>query len=367
MHSTEVGGVKAVANAPGSRQICTACSQGAGLGRLPGTIGLVLLSAFLCLSTCRVAQAGDRLAAGARQNGTVPTEVDATSRLSKSDAQDNLGATGGLHIAQAAPSTPERLRFRDGTLGVASSSVTQSPVAAAAAGQGPELLLLILMLLGMSLAVPATSLATSFAVSAKLLATARQRPNVRAELRLGPIVVDDDPAGPCRTLVDKASYHWRLAETAVLSLDNGLPLRTLLMSEMTLVGQRLATNAAVGGKSTAALTVRHTEQYWRILARQLKRCIADLQRICAVAEASRASFGTLANPEPRMPATRDDAYFVLGASSSVDDDTLRRLVRALRQCWHPDLARDDKDRQYRDLRIRQINVASDLLLSQKQA
>jgi hypothetical protein len=141
----------------------------------------------------------------------------------------------------------------------------------------------------------------------------------------------------------------------------------LLMSEMSHVGQRLATNAAVDGKSPAALTVGHPDQYWRLLARQLKRCNADLQRIRAVAEASRASFGSLSNPAPRMPTTRDDAYFVLGASSGVDDDTLRRLVRALRQCWHPDLARDDKDRQYRDLRIRQINVANDLLLGQKQA
>ncbi len=226
--------------------------------------------------------------------------------------------------------------------------------------------LLLLMILGMSLAVPAYSLANSFAAGARGLTTVQQGPATKTELWREPASDDDDdPAGPCRALVDRATYLWRIAETSVLSLDNGLPLRTLLMSEMSHVGQRLATNAAVGGKTTAALTIGHPEQYWRLLARQLKRCIADLQRIRAIAEASRASFGTQANPEPRMPATQADAYFVLGASTGVDEDTLRRLVRALRQCWHPDLARDDKDRQYRNLRIRQINVASDILLGQK--
>ena len=64
---------------------------------------------------------------------------------------------------------------------------------------------------------------------------------------------------------------------------------------------------------------------------------------------------------PQMPKTVHDAYFVLGVNSEVSGETLKRLVRALRQCWHPDLAQNTVDRDYREARIRQINVAFDLI------
>jgi DnaJ-domain-containing protein 1 len=58
---------------------------------------------------------------------------------------------------------------------------------------------------------------------------------------------------------------------------------------------------------------------------------------------------------------RAAAYAVLGANPEVDATTLKKLVDALRRAWHPDLARDETDRLKREERIKQINVAWDLI------
>ena len=72
------------------------------------------------------------------------------------------------------------------------------------------------------------------------------------------------------------------------------------------------------------------------------------------------------NNEPRIPKSRDEACFILGANREADADTLQRLVRALRQCWHPDLAQTDQDRTYREARIKQINAAHDLITGKRE-
>ena len=46
---------------------------------------------------------------------------------------------------------------------------------------------------------------------------------------------------------------------------------------------------------------------------------------------------------------------VIRASSSEE------AVNALRECWHPDLATDEEDRRLREIRIKQINAAWDLI------
>jgi hypothetical protein len=166
----------------------------------------------------------------------------------------------------------------------------------------------------------------------------------------------------CRLLTDAASRQWHQAEALVLALDHQLPLKTLLMNELTLISRRLGATPALNPASGNALTVGHVDRYWRVLARDLQRSVSDLTRIIAVAEASLASFGGGAS-EARMPTSRDEALFILGAHAAIDDETLKRLIRALRQCWHPDFARDDQDRRMRETRIRQINVAYDILLA----
>jgi DnaJ-class molecular chaperone len=62
-----------------------------------------------------------------------------------------------------------------------------------------------------------------------------------------------------------------------------------------------------------------------------------------------------------MPATRDDALHVLGASPDASIEAIRKIVDGLRQSWHPDLARSEDDRLVRERRMKLINVAWDVV------
>jgi hypothetical protein len=65
-----------------------------------------------------------------------------------------------------------------------------------------------------------------------------------------------------------------------------------------------------------------------------------------------------------MPKTYAEALDVLGASADASTSAIKKIVDGLRQSWHPDLARSESDRNRREARLRQINVAWDLV-SQK--
>ena len=62
-----------------------------------------------------------------------------------------------------------------------------------------------------------------------------------------------------------------------------------------------------------------------------------------------------------LPSNRNEALQVLGASSETAHDILKKTVRTLRQTWHPDLARREEERRVRGLRLKQINVAWDII------
>jgi curved DNA-binding protein CbpA len=51
----------------------------------------------------------------------------------------------------------------------------------------------------------------------------------------------------------------------------------------------------------------------------------------------------------------------LGVRPDADLAAIKKMVDALRFNWHPDRARDDQDRHARELRIRQINAAWEIL------
>ncbi len=170
----------------------------------------------------------------------------------------------------------------------------------------------------------------------------------------------------CRARLAEVADCWRRAEAAVLHLDTHHPLRTLLEKELSSIGWRLSMYPRLEPAKAGALTNGYTLDYWRQLNREVSRALRELRRVSATAEAGRASVGTQTSL-PQMPQSLDEAYFVLGVNADVNDDTLKRLVRALRQCWHPDLAQNTTERDYREARIRQINVANDLISKQWQA
>ncbi len=67
------------------------------------------------------------------------------------------------------------------------------------------------------------------------------------------------------------------------------------------------------------------------------------------------------NAEIHMPTTLPEALQVLGASADAEPGVVKKIVEGLRQSWHPDLARSNKDRRYREQRMAQINVAWDII------
>ena len=68
-----------------------------------------------------------------------------------------------------------------------------------------------------------------------------------------------------------------------------------------------------------------------------------------------------------LPRTTSEAYEALGVNAEVSDGVLKKIVDALRMSWHPDHARDDDDRLMREDRIRQINIAWDLINGKREA
>jgi hypothetical protein len=143
----------------------------------------------------------------------------------------------------------------------------------------------------------------------------------------------------------------------VAELKDAGPLREVLQSELSQVRQRLAAietaaakNADAGGKN----------------APQFRALIRELERIRRIANSAAASLSR--GPRgARLPATVSEAYDVLGINPDVREEVMKKIVDALRMSWHPDHARNDADRAERESRIRQINVAWELITAKRAA
>ena len=68
-----------------------------------------------------------------------------------------------------------------------------------------------------------------------------------------------------------------------------------------------------------------------------------------------------------VPRTRDEALRILGMGVGADASktAIKKIVDGLRLSWHPDQATHDDDRALRELRIRQINAAWDIIAGKR--
>ena len=143
----------------------------------------------------------------------------------------------------------------------------------------------------------------------------------------------------------------------VEELKGAGPLREVLQSELALVRQRLASvEDAAGGDADAA-----TKN-----APQFRALVRELERIRRIANSAAASLSRT-RPAGKLPATVYEAYNVLGVNPDVSEDVAKKIVDALRMSWHPDHGRDKSDRAERENRIRQINVAWELITAKRVA
>ncbi len=168
------------------------------------------------------------------------------------------------------------------------------------------------------------------------------------------VVAADDPAlanaaWAAATLLDQI-------EQAVQGLESATPLRAVLEEELASIHQRLVVTRAAaldGGSPIKA-------------AAQFRALIRELERVRRIANSAAASLSG-ARPVMAMPQSKSEAYQLLGVNADVSEGTLKKLVDALRMTWHPDHARDEQDRLLREDRIKQINIAWDLISDKRQA
>jgi hypothetical protein len=145
-------------------------------------------------------------------------------------------------------------------------------------------------------------------------------------------------------------------ESVVSELKGAGALREVLQSELALVRHRVSSVDAVAGEAevSAAKT-----------AAQFRGLVRDLERIRRIADSAAASLAG-ARQGANLPRTTSEAYDVLGVNPHVSEGILKKIVDALRMSWHPDHARDEEDRRVREDRMRQINIAWELINAKRE-
>jgi hypothetical protein len=146
--------------------------------------------------------------------------------------------------------------------------------------------------------------------------------------------------------------HARLTETELLvaGLPTELLLRAVLQSELDGVRERVA--------DVARRVRRLGDGRANAMLRALMR---DLDRITRIVHGAAQRREDAAPGEADAPSTVFEAYRILGLNPDAPYAAVKKVVDALRMSWHPDHARDEADRLYREVRIKQINAAWDLL------
>lgn len=147
--------------------------------------------------------------------------------------------------------------------------------------------------------------------------------------------------------------------SALERLEAVPPLRNALARELTGSERRLSTVLATTvSKETADL------ETWRRACNRMERVVHDLDRLQQITDGAVTSLTGLTQNRS-LPRDVAEAYAVLGVNQGVSDSILKKLVDALRVSWHPDLATSDEDRTLRDIRIKEINVAWDLITGKR--
>jgi hypothetical protein len=119
------------------------------------------------------------------------------------------------------------------------------------------------------------------------------------------------------------------------------------------------------------LTEQVSAETWKPVRRTIEGALADLARIARRAEdaaaAGKPAAGAAAAPARDVaPASAAEAYEVLGINPNASRTIVKKIVDGLRQSWHPDHARDEADRRLREDRMKQINMAWDIIAARQQ-
>ena len=141
------------------------------------------------------------------------------------------------------------------------------------------------------------------------------------------------------------------AEGRLADLKNAGPLNDVLRHELSQLRQRLTALQATAAESEDAAAKASPG---------FRNLLRDIERVRRIADSAALSIGPGRNAT-RIPATKAEAFDLLGLNPDVAEGTLKKVADGLRMNWHPDHARDDEDRAAREARIKAINIALDLI------
>ncbi|MGE0765857.1 MAG: hypothetical protein AB7L90_05295 [Hyphomicrobiaceae bacterium] len=170
-----------------------------------------------------------------------------------------------------------------------------------------------------------------------------------------------DPGPPAQPAADWSSLvEMRATADALLELVRQIvadhvpegAVRDVLVADLSVIaarlqGQELADALAAGRKDLAEAIY--------------SQAILDLERARTLSRIEHERALQIVDEQIRSPATVDEAYAFLGVNPRAGAPVVKKVVDALRQNWHPDLAGDETDRRAREERMKQINAAWDLI------
>lgn len=129
-------------------------------------------------------------------------------------------------------------------------------------------------------------------------------------------------------------------------------LREVLVGDLASIADRLDGPELAIALATGRLDLVHPAY---------AQALVDLERARTLARIEHERQIALADASSQLPETLEDACEFLGINPRAGEAAAKRIVDALRLSWHPDRALDDADRISREIRIKQINAAWDLV------
>lgn len=177
--------------------------------------------------------------------------------------------------------------------------------------------------------------------------------------------------GPTRSAVEdlmrNADEFYTHVRQSAGQMPDANPLRDVIADELATIDATLR---------APDLAAAYAAEDWDTLRRCAVQALTDLERIRRVVQGARETAAvaapSAAAPQPErlghpVPTTREEALALLGVNAEASEKVIKKIVDAMRQTWHPDLARDDADLRAREDRMKQINIAWDILRPKRQA
>jgi hypothetical protein len=129
-------------------------------------------------------------------------------------------------------------------------------------------------------------------------------------------------------------------------------VRDVLIADLSVIAARLE-----GSELAEAYEAGRVESAKAIYT----QAILDLERARTLSRIEHERALQVVKGQGRSPATVEEACDFLGINPRASEAVVKKVVDALRQNWHPDLASDEADRRVREERIKAINAAWDLI------